>query len=138
MYSATRLVIDSQEARIAKGIRKVVSRTKGIEKTVDAKLVDEAQAKPGLLLDELEGRARRIETLPRHHRQHEHRDGREQRRPADVAQGRLALAPLRQDEGGADQRQKGQAGENSKRTLAYAPTTNQLTIAATPINMANA
>ena len=111
----------------------------GHRKAVDAHLVDEARAEPVFLLDELKRRACRVEAGPDDKRQREGRECGRQRRPSDVAQACFIVALLRQQEGDADQRQKGDAGENAETEHQRSPpATKYVTTAATPMSMAKA
>ena len=65
-------------------------------------------------LDHLEAGIGRIEAAPGDQRQDEGRDRRDQRRPAGVGVDRGLVAALRQDEGGADQRQDQETGEDTE------------------------
>ena len=94
---------------------------------------------PVALLDKLKAGLGRIEAAPGDEAQREGEQRREQRDPARVSLGRLALARQQQDEQRADQRQRQDAGEDPGAVHRVTPPNRyQVVSAAAPSSIAKA
>ena len=139
MYAFTRVWIGVQDATMQIGIMKVVSSTNGIETPSTPSLYKDPVREPVVLLDKLKARLRRVEAAPGDKAQHECDQRREQRDPARVSLGRLAISRQQQDEQRANQRQRQNAGEDPRAVHRVTPPNRyQVVNAAAPSSIAKA
>ena len=140
MYSLTRVWIGCQLAMMQIGISAGGEDHERQRDAVDAHVVGDGAAEPGLLLDELEFGRGGIEAPDQDERDREGDQRGPERDPARIALSGFAVAAHQHDEQRADERQEGGDGED--RPAHHQPTPpanmNQVMSAATPISMAKA